>query len=83
MPAARFQAEGNNTQVFLRGVGANASGADARDDKALRISLSWRPDEATSLYLWAFGATKDGHPANLVNKGTDPSTGAYVEDAFL
>jgi iron complex outermembrane recepter protein len=68
---------------YQRSDGFNASGADARDDSAARLSLSWVPDESTSLYLWAVGATKDGHPANLVNKGTDPVTGGYVEDAFL
>ncbi len=68
---------------YQRSDGINASGADARDDKAVRLSMSWLPDESTSLYLWAFGATRDGHPANLVNKGTDLVTGAYVEDAFL
>ena len=63
--------------------GYNASGADARNDTAVRVSALYRRSDEVTAYLWAFGATKNGHPANLVNKGFDPSTGGYREEAFL
>lgn len=63
--------------------GYNESGADSQDDPAARLSLVYDPSEAVSVYLWTYGARKNGSPPNLVNKGTDPDTLAFSADAFL
>lgn len=63
--------------------GYNGSGADSQDDAAARVSLLYDPNEDVSVYFWTYGAQKNGHPANLVNKGTDPVTFTYSPDAFL
>jgi iron complex outermembrane recepter protein len=68
---------------YVRHDGYNESGADAKSDYAVRLSGLYEPNDDVSLFLWSHYAEKGGHPANLVNKGTDPATGAYREDAFL
>ncbi len=59
------------------------SGAYSKDDIAGRIGVLYAPSEDVSLYVWGTVVTKDGSPANLVNKGTDPSTFTFSENAFL
>jgi iron complex outermembrane recepter protein len=59
------------------------SGAYSKDDIAGRLGLLYKPNEDFSLYIWGAGAKRDGSPSNLVNKGTDPNTFAYSENAYL
>lgn len=68
---------------YIRNDGFNTSGADAKDDTGVRVSGLYEPNDDLSLLVWAHYATKNGHPANLVNKGTDPVTFTYSENAFL
>jgi iron complex outermembrane recepter protein len=63
--------------------GFNTSGADARHDFGARLSLLVDRTPQFSAHLWSQWAEKDGHPADLVNKGTDPASFAYLENAFL
>jgi iron complex outermembrane receptor protein len=48
VPAVRFQAEGNNTQVFIRGVGANLDFANVQPNVAFNFAGIYLPREATS-----------------------------------
>lgn len=48
VPAVRFQAEGNNTQVFMRGVGANLDDPNIEPNIAFIFAGSYMPREATS-----------------------------------
>ena len=48
VPSARFQAEGNNTQVFLRGVGANLDFPNVEPNVAFNFAGIYLPREATS-----------------------------------
>ena len=48
MPAVRFQAEGNNTQVFIRGVGANLDFPNVEPNVAFNFAGIYLPREATS-----------------------------------
>lgn len=59
------------------------SGAYSKDDIAGRLGILYKPNDGFSLYVWGTGVKKDGSPANLVNKGTDPTTFTYSENAFL
>lgn len=59
------------------------SGAYSKDDFAGRIGLLYDPNPDLKIYLWGQGVTKNGSPANAVNKGLDPVTGQYDESAFL
>lgn len=63
--------------------GYNESGGDSKDDYGVRLSALYEPSDDFSMFLWTHYAEKNGHPANLVNKGFDPNTGQYREDAFL
>lgn len=63
--------------------GYEDSGADSENDPSERLSLLFTPTEDISAFLWSSDARKFGHPPNLVNKGTDPNTGAFSPDAFL
>ena len=63
--------------------GYNKSGGDSKDDYGLRLSALYEPSDDFSLFFWTQYAEKNGHPQNLVNKGYDPVTGEYREDAFL
>ncbi|HSC07328.1 MAG TPA: hypothetical protein VLD59_10930, partial [Steroidobacteraceae bacterium] len=47
-PAARFQAEGNNTQVFIRGVGASLDLPNVEPSVAFVFGGSYVPREGTS-----------------------------------
>ena len=48
VPAVRFQAEGNTTQVFIRGVGANLDYANIQPNVAFNFAGIYMPREATS-----------------------------------
>src|SRR5882757_637766 len=48
VPAVRFQAEGNNTQVFVRGVGANLDFPNVEPNVAFNFAGTYLPREATS-----------------------------------
>ena len=48
VPSVRFQAEGNNTQVFIRGVGANLDFANVEPNVAFNFAGIYLPREATS-----------------------------------
>ena len=68
---------------YNRNDGVEKTGAQSKNDTSARLSAILNPTEQLSVYLWAQAAVKDGHTANLVNKGTDPATGAYCESCFL
>src|SRR5260221_11394203 len=59
--------------------GFMVTGADSKNDPSLRLSAIINPNDRLSIYLWAQGAQKNGYPSNLVNKGTDPTTGNDTE----
>lgn len=63
--------------------GVEKTGADSKNDLSGRLSTLIQPNERTSIYLWVQSARKHGFTENLVNKGTDPETGAYCEKCFL
>jgi len=48
VPSVRFQAEGNNTQVFVRGVGANLDFPNVEPNVAFNFAGTYLPREATS-----------------------------------
>jgi iron complex outermembrane recepter protein len=68
---------------YSRNDGVEETGAQSKNDTSARLSAILNPTEQLSIYLWGQGAVKEGHTANLVNKGTDPLTGAYCESCFL
>jgi iron complex outermembrane recepter protein len=68
---------------FIDHDGYMESGAYSKSDFAGRLGILYEPNADFSLYLWGTGVTRNGSPANLVNKGTDPNTFAYSEDAYL
>ena len=59
------------------------TGADSKNDISARLSTLLKPIDGLTIYLYAQGAQKRGHTENLVNKGTDPATGAYCERCFF
>lgn len=59
------------------------TGAYSKKDFAGRLSMLYDPNEDFSLYLWGTYVNRDGSPSNLVNKGFDPATGQFDENAFL
>lgn len=68
---------------FIDHKGYMTSGAYSKHDFGARLGILYKPSSDLSVYLWGSYAKRDGSPANLVNKGTDPATGAFSEDAFL
>jgi len=68
---------------YLRHDAYMTTGADTADDVSARLSTLLKPLDDLSIYLWAQAAGKYGKSANLVNKGTDPATGAFCEMCFL
>jgi iron complex outermembrane recepter protein len=75
--AVRFGANYEYNNGFM------SDGSYSKDNWVGRVGLSYNPSEDLDLYVWAYGGQKNGHQANLVNKGTNPVTGAYDEGAFL
>jgi iron complex outermembrane recepter protein len=63
--------------------GFEVTGADSKNDISARLSTILKPVDGLTIYLYAQGAQKRGHTENLVNKGTNPVTGAYCETCFL
>jgi iron complex outermembrane recepter protein len=63
--------------------GFMVTGADSKNDVSVRLSTILKPTDQLSAYLWFQGAQKMGYHANLVNKGSDPATGAYCETCFF
>ncbi len=59
------------------------TGAYSKDDIAVRLGLLYEPSTDVSFYLWGQYTNRDGSPSNLVNKGFDPNTGQFSENAFL
>lgn len=75
--AMRFAGDYHYNNGFM------SDGSFSKDNWVARLGLLYDPSDDLSIYLWGYAAQKHGHPANLVNKGTDPLTGAYNEGAFL
>lgn len=63
--------------------GYMTSGAYSKDDFGARLGMLYEPNNDLSVYVWGQYAKRGGSPSNLVNKGTDPATGAFSENAFL
>ncbi len=63
--------------------GLMSDGSFSKDNWGARLGLLYDPGDNLNIYLWGYAAHKNGHPANLVNKGTNPVTGAYDEGAYL
>ncbi|HLW23917.1 MAG TPA: TonB-dependent receptor [Steroidobacteraceae bacterium] len=63
--------------------GYEVTGADSKNDPSARLSALIKPSDALSIYLWAQAAEKRGFTENLVNKGTNPATGAYCEMCYF
>jgi iron complex outermembrane receptor protein len=63
--------------------GFETTGAYSKNDISARLSTLLKPIDGLTIYLYAQGAQKRGHTENLVNKGTDPATGAYCERCFF
>jgi iron complex outermembrane receptor protein len=66
--------------------GYMTSGAYSKNDFGARLGILYEPSSDISIYLWGQYAKRAGSPSNLVNKGTDPATGAsgpQFQDAFL
>jgi iron complex outermembrane receptor protein len=63
--------------------GFEVTGADSKNDISVRLSGIAKPIENLSIYAYAQSAQKLGYTENLVNKGTNPVTGAYCETCFL
>ena len=68
---------------YNRNDGVMSTGSDSKDDLGVRLSALYDATDDLTAYVWVQGAKKSGHTANLVNKGTDPATGAYCETCFL
>lgn len=69
---------------YTRRDGVMKSGADSKNDLGARLSLLYKPASSPlTVYLWGYTVQKNGATPNLVNKGFDPATGGYREDAFL
>ncbi|MCB2013473.1 MAG: TonB-dependent receptor [Sphingobium sp.] len=63
--------------------GLMSDGSFSKKNWGARLGVVYDPADDVNVYLWGYAAQKRGHPANLVNKGTNPDTGAYDEGAFL
>lgn len=68
---------------YAHNKGFEVTGADSKDDIGARLSTLIKPNDRLSIYLYAQAADKRGHTENLVNKGTNPTSGAYCETCFL
>ena len=68
---------------YLSHDGYMKSGADSQKDWGARLSFLWQPSEDLTAYLWVSTADKSGHPANLVVKGVNPTTGQLDPDKYL
>lgn len=75
--AARLGVDYTHTKGYMK------SGADGKDDLAIRLGLLYDANAGFDMYLWGYFVDKSGTAPNLVNKGTDPNTFAYSENSFL
>lgn len=75
--AARIGVDYTHTSGYM------TSGAEAKDDLAIRLGLLYDSNAGFDMYLWGYFVDKSGTAPNLVNKGTNPATFAYDENAFL
>ncbi len=58
-------------------------GSWSQHDMEGHLGILWKPSTNFTAYIWGEMAGKNGHQPNLVNKGTDPATGAYSETSYL
>ena len=49
--------------------GYQRTGADSKDDYALRLSGLYEPSDDVSVYVWVHGGSKNGRSPNLVRRG--------------
>jgi len=63
--------------------GYEETGAYSKNDISVRLSAIVKPLDRLTIYGYAQLAEKHGNTENLVNKGTDPNTGAYCEACFF
>ena len=63
--------------------GFETTGADSKNDISARLSTLLKPIDNLTIYIYGQDAQKRGYTENLVNKGTNPATGAYCEMCFL
>jgi len=54
--------------------GYQETGADSKDDYALRLSGLYEPNDDLSVYAWAHGGQKNGRSPNLVRRGYNGGT---------
>jgi len=54
---------------YIKHDGYLRTGADSKDDYALRLSGLYQPSDELEVYVWAHGAKKDGKSPNLVRRG--------------
>lgn len=54
---------------YIRHDGYQRTGADSKDDYALRVSALFEPGDEVSLYVWAHAGRKEGRSPNLVRRG--------------
>ena len=60
-----------------------SDGSDSQRDISGRLDVLYDPTPDFTLNTWGYAVDRLGHPPNLVNKGLDPNTNAYSENAFL
>ena len=63
--------------------GFETTGSNSKNDLSARLSSLINPTDRLSLFFWAQEAQKNGNTQNLVNKGTNPTTGTYCEMCYL
>ncbi|MCU0976827.1 MAG: TonB-dependent receptor [Steroidobacteraceae bacterium] len=67
---------------YIKHDGYLRTGADSKDDYALRLSGLYEDGERVSAYFWAHGAKKNGRSPNLVRRGYNGGTFDGDPNAF-
>jgi iron complex outermembrane receptor protein len=67
----------------IRHDGYVTDGSDSQQDLSGRVGVLYDPTQDVTLYTWGYAVNRTGNPPNLVNKGLNPATGLYDENAFL